>query len=164
MTQRTRRVSPSRSKEQPFETEAWTAWQAVKKPGLCRNDWLVVGHDPGRGGDYTGTPDGSTAGRRRSIHGCVFLYVCLHGRFSAGRALRPGQSTLASNGAALSQTDSNRRSKETQQREILFASEDGDIRWSGRRLLTNLGDLGMDETWHRRTGWSTAVDGESPER
>ena len=37
------------------------------------------------------------------------------------------------------------------QREILFASEDGNT-LTGRRLLTNLGDLGMDETWYRSQG------------
>ena len=36
-------------------------------------------------------------------------------------------------------------------REIFFASEDGNT-VSGRRLLTNLGDLGMNETWYRRRG------------
>ena len=37
------------------------------------------------------------------------------------------------------------------QREILFASEDGNT-LTGRRLLTNFGDLGMDETWYRSQG------------
>ena len=65
---------PHLIKHQPFETEAWTAWQAAKKPSYV-GTWLVVGHDPGRGGDYTGQLT-LTAGEDDQYTGHIFLYVC----------------------------------------------------------------------------------------
>ena len=133
---------PHLIKEQPFETEAWTAWQAVKKPDYA-GTWLVVGHDPGRGGDYTGHLT-LTAGEDDQYTG-EFSYT-----FAAGSQLEGATTgTIYAGFQWRGVVQAQQAGKETQQREILFASEDGNT-LSGRRLLTNLGDLGMDETWHRR--------------
>ena len=38
----------------PVPDAAWKEWQAAAKPDYS-GKWLVVGHDPAKGGDYTGT-------------------------------------------------------------------------------------------------------------
>ena len=50
----TKEAVPYFIKRFPFETLAWTQWQAAAKPDYS-GKWLVVGHDPAKGGDYTGT-------------------------------------------------------------------------------------------------------------
>ena len=37
----------------PFDSQAWKKWQAAHKQDYA-GSWKVVGHDPGKGGDYTG--------------------------------------------------------------------------------------------------------------
>ena len=133
---------PHLIKEQPFETEAWTVWQAMKKPSYA-GTWLVVGHDPGRGGDYTGQLT-LTAGEDDQYTG-EFSYTFADGSRMEGSTTGTIYAGFQWRGVA----QATQAGKETQQREILFAAEDGNT-LSGRRLLTNLGDLGMDETWHRR--------------
>ena len=138
---------PHLIKHQPFETEAWTAWQAVKKPSYA-GTWLVVGHDPGRGGDYTGQLT-LTAGEDDQYTG-EFSYTFADGSRMDGSTTGTIYTGFQWRGVAQAK-ESGAAGREMRQREIFFASEDGNT-ISGRRLLTNLGDLGMDETWYRRQG------------
>ena len=138
---------PHLIKHQPFETEAWTAWQAVKKPSYA-GTWLVVGHDPGRGGDYTGQLT-LTAGEDDQYTG-EFSYTFADGSQMEGSTTGTIYTGFQWRGVAQAK-ESGAAGREMRQREIFFASEDGNT-VSGRRLLTNFGDLGMDETWYRRQG------------
>ncbi len=135
---------PHLIKHQPFETEAWTAWQAVKKPSYA-GTWLVVGHDPGRGGDYTGQLT-LTAGEDDQYTG-QFSYTFADGSRLEGSTKGTIYAGFQWRGVAQAK-ESGPTGREMRQREIFFASEDGNT-ISGRRLLTNFGDLGMDETWYR---------------
>ena len=134
-------------KHQPFETEAWTAWQAVKKPSYA-GTWLMVGHDPGRGGDYTGQLT-LTAGEDDQYTG-EFSHTFADGSRMDGSTTGTIYTGFQWRGVAQAK-ESGAAGREMRQREIFFASEDGNT-ISGRRLLTNLGDLGMNETWYRRQG------------
>src|ERR1700730_17165273 len=49
----TKEAVPYFIKRFPFETPAWRTWQSTAKPDYS-GKWLVVGHDPAKGGDYTG--------------------------------------------------------------------------------------------------------------
>ena len=138
---------PHLIKRQPFETEAWTAWQAVKKPSYA-GTWLVVGHDPGRGGVYTGQLL-LTAGEDDQYTG-EFSYTFADGSRMDGSTTGTIYTGFQWRGVAQAKEDGP-DGREMRQREIFFASEDGNT-VSGRRLLTNFGDLGMDETWYRRRG------------
>ena len=138
---------PHLIKHQPFETAAWTAWQAVKKPSYA-GTWLVVGHDPGRGGDYTGQLT-LTAGEDDQYTG-EFSHTFADGSRLDGSTTGTIYAGFQWRGVAQAK-ESGAAGREMRQREIFFASEDGNT-VSGRRLLTNLGDLGMDETWYRRQG------------
>ena len=138
---------PHLIKHQPFETEAWTAWQAVKKPSYA-GTWLVVGHDPGRGGDYTGQLT-LTAGEDDQYTG-EFSHTFADGSRMDGSTTGTIYTGFQWRGVAQAK-ESGAAGREMRQREIFFASEDGNT-ISGRRLLTNLGDLGMNETWYRRQG------------
>lgn len=138
---------PHLIKHQPFETEAWTDWQAVKKPSYA-GTWLVVGHDPGRGGDYTGQLT-LTAGEDDQYTG-EFSYTFADGSQMEGSTTGTIYTGFQWRGVAQAK-ESGAAGREMRQREIFFASEDGNT-VSGRRLLTNFGDLGMDETWYRRQG------------
>ena len=138
---------PHLIEHQPFETEAWTAWQAARKPSYA-GTWLVVGHDPGRGGDYTGQLT-LTAGEDDQYTG-TFSYTFADGSRMEGSTTGTIYTGFQWRGVAQAK-ESGPASREMRQREIFFASEDGNT-VSGRRLLTNLGDLGMDETWYRSQG------------
>ena len=135
---------PHLIKHQPFETKEWTEWQAVKKASYA-GTWLVVGHDPGRGGDYTGQliltalEDDQYSGE--------FSYTFADGSQMEGSTTGMIYSGFQWRGVAQAR-QAGQAEKETQQREIFFAAEDGNT-VSGRRLVTNFGDLGMDETWYR---------------
>ena len=135
---------PHLAEHRPFETEAWTAWQARQKADYA-GDWVVVGHDPGRGGDYTGTLRLDALGDDR--YRGAFAYAFADGSQLTGTTIGTVYTGFQWRGVA--QTDSD-DGADAPQREIMFASEDGDM-LVGRRLLTNFGDLGMDETWYRRT-------------
>lgn len=37
------------SKAYPFETPAWAAWSATKRPARLEGTWALTGHEPGRG-------------------------------------------------------------------------------------------------------------------
>ncbi|MCY3771831.1 MAG: hypothetical protein OXG98_07415, partial [Gemmatimonadetes bacterium] len=126
---------------------AWTAWQAAKKPSYA-GTWLVVGHDPGRGGDYTGQLT-LTAGEDDQYTG-TFSYTFADGSRMEGSTTGTIYTGFQWRGVAQAK-ESGPAGREMRQREILFASEDGNT-LTGRRLLTNLGDLGMDETWYRSQG------------
>ncbi len=138
---------PHLVKHQPFETEAWTAWRAAKKSSYA-GTWLVVGHDPGRGGDYTGQLT-LTAGEDDQYTG-DFSYTFADGSRMEGSTTGVMYTGFQWRGVAEAE-ETGPAGREMRQREIFFAAEDGNT-VSGRRLLTNFGDLGMDETWYRRQG------------
>ena len=60
----TKEAVPYFIKRLPFETPAWTQWQAAPKPDYS-GKWLVVAHDLARGGDYTGTLTVTSSGDDR---------------------------------------------------------------------------------------------------
>ncbi len=142
-----KKAVPHLIKAQPFETEAWTAWQTVKKPSYA-GTWFVVGHDPGRGGDYTGQLT-LTAGEVDQYTG-EFSYTFADGSQMNGSTTGTIYAGYQWRGVAQAK-ETREAGREIQQREVFFAAEDGNT-VSGRRLLTNLGDLGMDETWYRNQG------------
>lgn len=135
---------PHLAEHRPFETKAWTAWRAKKKPDYAGR-WVVVGHDPGRGGEYTGTLRLDEIGN--DGYRGEFSYAFADGSQLTGTTTGTVYTGFQWRGVARTDSD---EGDDAPQREIMFASEDGDT-LVGRRLLTNLGDLGMDETWYRRT-------------
>ena len=135
----------------PFVSEAWTQWRAAPKPNYA-GVWNVVGHDPGQGGDYTGrmtvTADGDDS------YSGDFSYTFADGSRLSGKTTAVVYTGFQWRGVA--QVNGEKVGGETSdaektQREIFFANEDGTV-IRGRRLLTDIGDLGMDETLYRNAG------------
>lgn len=137
---------PHLVKSQPFETDAWTKWQATEKISY-QGEWLVVGHDPGKGGNYTGRL--TLVEHDPDQYRGKFSYTFSDGSQMSGNTEGTVYAGYQWRGVAATKEDGG-RARQMTQREIFFATEDGNT-VSGRRLLTNLGDLGMDETWHRVT-------------
>lgn len=135
---------PYLAKHQPFETDAWTAWQTKEKSSYAGR-WLVVGHDPGRGGDYTGVLDLDALGDDR--YAGRFSYAFADGSRRGGVTNGTLYTGFQWRGVAQVTSEATDDHGDPQ-REIMFAAEDGNT-LTGRRLLTNFGDLGMDETWYR---------------
>ena len=133
-------VMPHISKQFPFTTDAWTQWQAATKPNY-EGAWKVVGHDAGKGGDYTGQRILKVLGNDR--YEGEFTHEFSDGAKASGKTTAVVYTGFQWRGIA--QSADNPR-----QHEIFFGSEDGLV-LSGRRLLTGLGDLGMDEEWYRVT-------------
>ncbi|MGE0821024.1 MAG: quinohemoprotein amine dehydrogenase subunit alpha [Candidatus Binatia bacterium] len=131
-------VVPYLAKQFPFVTEAWTAWQAKPTPDYAGN-WKIVGHDPGEGGDYVGHITLTALGDDR-YEGDLTL------EFSDGRKTTGKTTGLVYTG--FQWRGARQIADGKSQREILFASEDGSS-LRGRRIVTPVGDLGMDETWYR---------------
>ena len=128
----------------PFQSEAWTDWQARPKADYS-GEWKVVGHDAGRGGDYVGRLT-LTAGEGDRYTGS-FRYEFSNGLVLSGQTTAIVYAGFQWRGVAqLGEGEA-----QTSQREIFFASEDGQ-RIEGRRLLTAYGDLALTETWYRSRG------------
>jgi quinohemoprotein amine dehydrogenase len=121
-----------------FTSEAWKKWQAASKPDYA-GSWKVVGHDPGKGGDYTGQLTLKALGDDR-YEG---EFTC---EFADGSRVSGKTTAIVYTGfqwRGIAQLDGGKK-----QKEIFFANEAGTT-ISGRRLLTEIGDLGMDEMWYK---------------
>jgi quinohemoprotein amine dehydrogenase len=132
---------PFIAKQFPFSTDAWTKWRAAPKPNY-EGTWKVVGHDPGKGGDYTGQLILKALGNDR--YEGEFTHEFFDGSTVSGKTTAVVYTGFQWRGTAQIAGDKN-------QQEIFFGNEDGSV-LSGRRLLTGLGDLGMDETLYRVKG------------
>jgi len=131
---------PYFAKRFPFKTDAWTQWQASPKPDYS-GKWLVVGHDPAKGGDYTGLMTVTSAGDDR-----------YSGKFT--HDFEDGSSVSGTTDAVLYakfQWRGRAQVADRQEVEIFFGNENGTM-MHGRRLLTPVGDLGMDETLYKVGG------------
>ena len=137
-TEAKREVIPYLAKKYPFVSDAWSAWQAAAKPDYA-GSWKVVGHDPGKGGDYTGRLTLRALGDDR--YEGEFTHEFADGSTESGKTTAVIYTGFQWRGVA--QLGDRRREKE-----IFFAGEDGTV-LKGRRLLTAHGDLGMDETLYK---------------
>jgi quinohemoprotein amine dehydrogenase len=137
----TKEALPYLAKQFPLSTDAWTKWQKVTKPDYA-GTWKVVGHDPGKGDDYTGQLTLKALGGDR--YEGEFTHEFANGAKEAGKTLAIVYDGFQWRGSA--QVEGDRK-----QWEVFFASEDGST-LSGRRLLTDVGDLGMDEKLYRKKG------------
>jgi quinohemoprotein amine dehydrogenase len=121
----------------PFQTKAWTQWQASATPDYS-GKWLVVGHDPGKGGDYTGVLTVTSSGKDE-----------YSGKFT--HDFEDGSSVSGVTEAILYTKFEWRGRAQIADRteaEIFFGNENGTM-MHGRRLLTPIGDLGMDESLYK---------------
>lgn len=136
-----KKVIPHLAKQFPFTTTAWTKWQAKPKADYAGN-WKIVGHDAGKGGDYTGQVTLKALGDDK--YDGEFALEFSDGAKAAGKTTGVMYTGFQWRGSV--QLDGGKI-----QREIFLASEDGST-LHGRRILTPVGDLGMDETWYRSGG------------
>jgi quinohemoprotein amine dehydrogenase len=137
-TEAKKQVIPHLAKQFPLTSPAWTKWQAKAKPDYA-GTWKVVGHDAGKGGDYTGQVTLKALGGDK--YEGDFTFDFSDGTKTTGKTT--GMMYTGFQWRGSTQLDGGKI-----QREIFFASEDG-ITLKGRRLLTPVGDLGMDETWYK---------------
>ncbi len=134
-TQAKKEVIPYLAKKYPFGSDAWSKWQTAPRPDYAGN-WKVVGHDPGKGGDYTGQLTLRALGDDQ--YEGEFTHEFADGAKVSGKTTAIIYSGFQWRGIA--QLDGNKK-----EQEIFFASENGTV-LKGRRLVTARGDLGMDET------------------
>ena len=132
---------PYLTKHYPFEDAAWMKWQAALKPNYA-GVWKVVGHDPGKGGDYTGRLTLKALGEDQ--YEGEFSHEFADGSKEVGKTTTVVYTGFQWRGVA--QLEGNKRN-----REIFFANETGSV-INGRRLLTEVGDLGREETLYRSDG------------
>ncbi len=128
----------------PFNTDAWTTWQSRPRVDYA-GEWKVVGHDVGRGGDYVGRLT------LTAVEGDHYTGTLSY-EFSNGFALSGKTTGVVYAGfqwRGIAQVGEGEAEKK--QKEIFFASEDG-TQIQGRRLVTDYGDLAMQETWYRSLG------------
>ncbi len=136
---------PYLAKRFPFEAPAWKEWQAAARPDYS-GKWMVVGHDPAKGGDYTGVLTVTSSGDDQ-----------YRGKFT--HEFEDGSSVTGSTEAVLyAKFEWRGRAKvgDRQEAEIFFGNENG-TRMHGRRLLTPVGDLGMDETLYKAGSAATLL-------
>ncbi len=136
----TKEAVPYLAKRFPFQTAAWTQWQAAAKPDYS-GKWLVVGHDPAKGGDYTGVLTVTSSGDDQ-----------YSGKFT--HDFEDGSSVSGTTEAVLYakfQWRGRAQVADQTEVEIFFGNENG-TKMHGRRLLTPVGDLGMDETLYKVGG------------
>ena len=137
---------PYLAKRFPFEAPAWKEWQAAARPDYS-GKWMVVGHDPAKGGDYTGVLTVTSSGETNHYRG----------KFT--HEFEDGSSVTGSTEAVLyAKFEWRGRAKvgDRQEAEIFFGNENG-TRMHGRRLLTPVGDLGMDETLYKAGSAATLL-------
>ncbi len=133
----TKQAVPYFIKRFPFETPAWRKWQAAAKPDYS-GKWLVVGHDPAKGGDYTGVLTVTSA--RNDLYSGKFTHDFEDGSSVSGTTDAVLYTKFQWRGRA--------QVADRTEVEIFFGNEDGTM-MHGRRLLTPVGDLGMDETLYK---------------
>src|SRR5581483_1460822 len=136
-----KKVVPYLAKQFPFTAAAWTKWQAKPKADYAGN-WKIVGHDAGKGGDYTGQVTLNALGDDK--YEGEFALEFSDGSKADGKTAGVMYTGFQWRGSV--QLEGGKV-----QREIFFATEDGST-LHGRRILTPVGDLGMDETWYRGSG------------
>lgn len=137
-TEAKKQAVPYLTKQLPLTSTAWTQWQAKAKADYA-GTWKIVGRDAGKGGDYTGQVVLKPLGG--DMYEGKFTLDFSDGTKTTGKTTGIMYTGFQWRGSV--QLEGEKR-----QREIFFASEDGTT-LRGRRLLTPVGDLGMDETWHR---------------
>ncbi|MBI3245818.1 MAG: quinohemoprotein amine dehydrogenase subunit alpha [Deltaproteobacteria bacterium] len=130
---------PFVAKHFPLATEAWKKWHAAAKPNYA-GTWKVVGHDAGKGGDYTGQLTLKASGGDR--YEGEFTHEFADGSKISGKTTAILYTGFQWRG--LAQVEGGQR-----QQEIFFGSEDG-ATLSGRRLSSPLGDIGSDETLYKQ--------------
>ena len=136
----TKQAVPYFTKRFPLQTAAWTQWQATAKPDYS-GKWLVVGHDPGKGGDYTGVLTVTSSGDDQ--YSGKFIHDFEDGSSVSGVTEAVLYTKFQWRGRA--------QVADKTEVEILFGNETGTM-MHGRRLLTPVGDLGMDETLYKVGG------------
>lgn len=136
-----KKVVPHLAKQFPFSTAAWSKWQAKPRADYA-GTWKIVGHDTGKGGDYTGTVVLKALGEDK--YEGEFTLDFSDGSKISGKTTGVMYTGFQWRGSV--QLEGGKI-----QREIFFATEDGTT-LHGRRILTPVGDLGMDETWYRSGG------------
>jgi quinohemoprotein amine dehydrogenase len=134
-------VVPYLAKQFPLTTPEWTKWQAAPKKNFA-GTWKVVGHDPGKGGDYTGQVTLQALGGDK--YEGDYTVESSDGSKASGKTTGVIYTGFQWRGVM-------QIAGGQPQKEILFANEAGTV-ITGRRLLTPVGDLGMDETWYRDDG------------
>jgi quinohemoprotein amine dehydrogenase len=137
-TEAKKHVVPYLTKQFPLTSVAWTKWQAKARADYA-GTWKIVGRDAGKGGDYIGQVILKSLGR--DTYEGDFTLDFSDGTKTTGKTTGRMYTGFQWRGSV--QLESGKA-----QREIFFASEDGKT-LKGRRLLTPVGDLGMDETWYR---------------
>jgi quinohemoprotein amine dehydrogenase len=137
-TEAKQQVVPYLARQYPLTSAVWTKWHAKAKPDYA-GTWKIVGHDAGKGGDYTGQILLNRVGEDR-YEGDLAL------DFSDGTKITGKTTGMIYTG--FQWRGSTQLEGGKTQREIFFATEDG-MALKGRRLLTPVGDLGMDETWYK---------------
>lgn len=137
-TEAKEQVVPYLTKQFPLTSTAWTKWQAKAKADYA-GIWKIVGRDAGKGGDYTGQVILKPLGK--DTYTGEFTLDFSDGTKATGKTTGMMYTGFQWRGSV--QVEGGKS-----QREIFFASEDGTT-LKGRRLLTPVGDLGMDETWYR---------------
>lgn len=135
------KVVPYFIKKYPFDSAAWREWQMTAKPKL-EGSWKVVGHDLGKGGDYTGQMVIRSVGEDR--YEGTFVHEFADGSQVSGKTTAIVYTGFQWRGVASLEDGKTNW-------EVFFAAEDGSA-LTGRRLLTNIGDLGRDETLFRDAG------------
>jgi quinohemoprotein amine dehydrogenase len=131
---------PYFTKRFPFQAAAWKEWQAGPKPDYS-GKWLVVGHDPAKGGDYTGVLTVTSSGDDQ--YSGKFTHDFADGSSVSGTTDAVLYAKFQWRGRAVV--------ADKQEVEIFFGNENG-TEMHGRRLLTPVGDLGMDETLYKVGG------------
>ena len=133
-----KKVVPHLAKQFPFAAASWAKWQAARKANYA-GVWKVVGHDAGKGGDYTGQMTLKALGDDR--YEGEFRLDFSDGSTVSGKTTGVIYTGFQWRGSV--QVEGGKA-----QREIFFATEDG-LTMHGRRVLTPVGDLWMDETWYK---------------
>jgi quinohemoprotein amine dehydrogenase len=131
---------PYFAKRFPDQAAAWKEWQAGPKPDYS-GKWLVVGHDPAKGGDYTGLLTVTSSGDDQ--YSGSFTHDFADGSSVSGTTDAVLYAKFQWRGRAVV--------ADKQEVEIFFGNENG-TEMHGRRLLTPVGDLGMDETLYKVGG------------
>lgn len=125
----------------PFASAAWKQWRAKPKPDYA-GVWNVVGHDPGAGGAYSGRMTLTALGDDNYTG--AFTYSFANGSQMSGTTSVIIYTGFQWRGVAEVEGGGTHK-------EVFFANQDGTV-VSGRRLLSLVGDLGMEETLYRNTG------------
>jgi quinohemoprotein amine dehydrogenase len=132
---------PYFAKTYPFDSAAWREWRRANWPKL-EGAWKTLGHDPGKGGDYTGQVVIRRVGKDR--YEGTFTHEFSDGAKVSGKTTAIVYTGFQWRGVAKLEDGKTHK-------EVFFVTADGST-MTGRRLLTDIGDLGMAEALHRGGG------------